>query len=112
LVTVTIALRRRISVGFDIEAFWKVLVAGSVMATVVLSAQAHYPSKCLLPAYVVLGGSIYFSVLLILRAIEAQDLQLLDEYLGPRFQFIVRPLDRLVAIWRRGDPTVNRPNRR
>lgn len=54
-------------------------------------------SKYLLPAYVVLGGSIYFSVLLLLRAIKAQDVQLLDEYLGTRFRFIARPLKRLVA---------------
>jgi len=97
LVTVTIALRRRISVGFDVEAFWKALVSSGVMAVVVLSVQAHYYSKYLLPAYVVLGGSVYFSMLLLLRAIKAQDVQLLDEYLGTRFRFIARPLKRLVA---------------
>jgi len=56
-----------------------------------------------------MGG---MAVLLILRAIGAQDLQLLDEYLGPRFRFIVRPLERLVASRRRDDPAMTRPNRR
>jgi len=92
LVTVVIALKSRIGVGFDVEAFWKALVSSGVMAVAVLSAQTQYYSKYLLPAYVILGGSIYFSMLLLLRAIKAQDIQLLDEYLGPRFRFIVRPL--------------------
>jgi hypothetical protein len=96
LVTVTIALRRRISVGFDIEAFWKALVSSAVMTAVVVLAQAWYYSKYLLPAYVVLGGSVYFSMLLLLRAIKEQDVQLLDEYLGPRYRFILRPLEKLV----------------
>jgi len=97
LVTTTITLRRRISVSFDVEAFWKCLVSSVVMAAVVLLAQVHYYSKFLLPAYVILGGLVYFSMLLLLRAIKPPDVQLLDEYSGPRFRFIVRPLERLVT---------------
>jgi hypothetical protein len=97
LVTVTIALRRRISVGFDIEAFWKALVSSGVMTAVVVLAQAWYYSKYLLPAYVVLGGSVYFSMLLLLRAIKEQDVQLLGEYLGLRFRFVVRLMEKLVS---------------
>jgi O-antigen/teichoic acid export membrane protein len=97
LVAVMITLNSKISVGFDAEAFWKALVSSGVMAVVVLSAQSHYYSKYLLPAYVILGGAVYFSMLLILRAIKPQDIQLLDEYLGPRYRFIVQPLERLVT---------------
>jgi len=97
LVTMTIALKKRISVGFDVEAFWKSLVSSGVMAAVVLLVQTQYYSKHLLPAYVVVGGLVYFSMLSVLRAIKAQDVQLLDQYLGPRFRFITRPLERLVA---------------
>ncbi len=96
LVTVVIALKSRIGIGFDVEAFWKALVSGVVMAVVVMSAQSHYYSRYLLPAYVVLGGLVYFSMLLLLRAIKAHDIQLLDEYLGPRYRFILRPLEKLV----------------
>jgi len=97
LVTVTIVLRRRISVGFDVEAFWKGLVSSAAMVAAVLLAQAHYYSKYLLPAYVTLGGLVYFSLLFLLRAIKAQDVQLLGEYLGSRFRFIVQSLEELVA---------------
>ena len=97
LVTVTIVLRRRISVGFDVEAFWKGLVSSVVMVAAVLLAQAHYYSKYLLPAYVTLGGLVYFSLLLLLRALKTQDVQLLREYLGSRFRFFVELLERLVT---------------
>jgi O-antigen/teichoic acid export membrane protein len=96
LVTVMIALKSRIGIGFDVEAFWKALVSGGVMAVAVLLAQVHYYSKYLLPVYVILGGAVYLSMLLLLRAIKAQDIQLLDEFLGPRYRFILRPLERLV----------------
>jgi O-antigen/teichoic acid export membrane protein len=98
LVTVMVALRHRISVRFDTETLWKTLLSSGVMATAVLLVQAYYYNKYLLPAYVVVGGFIYFSMLLILHAIKAQDIQLLDRYLGPRFRFIARPLKWLVAI--------------
>jgi len=77
LVTMVIVLKRRISLGFDVEAFWKSLASGGTMAAIVLLAQAYYYSKYLLPAYVVLGRSVYLSMLLLLRAVKAQDVQLL-----------------------------------
>jgi len=40
---------------------------------------------------------VYFSLLFLLRAIKAQDVQLLGEYLGSRFRFIVQSLEELVA---------------
>jgi len=97
LVAATIVLRRRIRVSFDVEAFWKCLVSSAVMAAVVLFAQAYYDSKYLLPAYVALGGLVYFAMLLLLRAVKPQDVQLLREYLGSRFRFIVKPLEWLVT---------------
>jgi O-antigen/teichoic acid export membrane protein len=97
LLTVMIALKSRIGVGFDVEAFWKALVSGGVMAVAVLLAQVHYYSKYLLPVYVILGGSIYFAMLLLLRAIKRQDVQLLGEYVGSRFRFIVQPLEKLIT---------------
>jgi len=96
LATITIALRRRIRVDFDTEALWKSLASGAVMAAAVLLIQAHYYSKYLLPAYVLLGGFIYLFMLLILRAIRTQDVQILNEYLGPRFSFLAHLLERLV----------------
>lgn len=97
LAAMMIVLRSRVSVGFDIEAFRKALVSSGVMTAVVLLLQAYYPSSYLLPICVVVGGFIYFSMLFVLRAIKVQDVQLLDEYLGPRLRFIVRPLRRLLG---------------
>ena len=48
LVTLMIALRRGILVGFDVEAFWKGLVSSGVMVAVVLLVQTCYYSKYLL----------------------------------------------------------------
>jgi hypothetical protein len=102
LVTMIIALRRRIHVSIDVEAFWKSLTSSGLMAAVILLVQAYYYSKYLLPAYIVLGGSIYFLMLLISHAIRAEDISFLDEYLGPHFRFIVRPLESLLARRSRG----------
>ena len=96
VITLTM-LRRRIPICFDMEALWKSLVSSGMMAAVVMLVQAHYYNKYLLPAYVAVGGFIYFSMLLVLRAIKAQDIELLDEYLGPRYEFITRLLKRLVS---------------
>jgi O-antigen/teichoic acid export membrane protein len=106
LVATVIVLKRRISVGFDVEAFWKSLVSSGSMAVGVLLIQVHYYSKYLLPAYVALGGCIYLAILFSLQAIKAEDTQLLDKYLGPRFRFIIRPLEGLVVCPGRGDASI------
>jgi len=100
LITMMIALRSRIRFRIDLEAFWKSLISSGLMAAVVLLVQAHYYSKYLLPAYVALGGAVYFSILLLLRAIKTQDVKLLGEYLGSRFRFIVQQVDRLTRLAR------------
>jgi len=97
LVAGIIVLKHRISLGFDTEAFWKGLVSSGAMVALVLLVQTYCYSKYLVPLYIVVGGFTYFSMLIVLRTIKAEDIQLLDEYLGPRFRFIVSPLRGLVA---------------
>jgi O-antigen/teichoic acid export membrane protein len=97
LITTTIALKNKVHIHFDVHAFWKGFISSGVMAMVVLLVQSYCYDKYLLPAYVALGGFIYLAGLLALRAINAHDISLLDEYFGPRFQFIIRSLERLVT---------------
>jgi O-antigen/teichoic acid export membrane protein len=82
LVLTVIALKRRISVRPDTEAFWKSFVSSGAMTAVVLLIQTHYYSKYLLPIYIVVGGFTYFSMLFVLRTIRAEDVQLFNKYLG------------------------------
>ena len=97
LVAMVTVLRRRTRIGFDVEALWKSLVSSGAMAAAVLLVQTYHYSKYLLPVYIIVGGFTYFLMLFVLRTIRAQDVQLLDEYLGSRFRFIARTLRRIVA---------------
>jgi hypothetical protein len=57
LITTIIALRNKIKLSFDVEAFWKSLLASTVMAMAVAAIQTYHYSKYLLPAYVFTGGA-------------------------------------------------------
>ena len=97
LLTTLVALRGKINISFDREAFWKSLTASSVMAITIIAIQTYHYNKYHLPAYVLIGGAIYLAVLRLLHAIKPMDTQLLLEYLGPRFRFISRLLQRFTA---------------
>lgn len=97
LLTTIAVLRKRIRLGLDREAFWKSLVASSVMATAVAAIQMHYYSKYYLPVYVLIGGAIYLAILRILHGVKQADARLLTEYIGPRFEFISKPIEKLIG---------------
>jgi len=94
LAATMISLRGKIRIAFDKEALQKSLAASLVMALAVVSIQYLHYSKYLLPLYAFVGGSIYLATLRILHAIKPSDMQLIRQYLGPRFQFAIRPLER------------------
>jgi hypothetical protein len=71
--------------------------AASVMVITITAIQTHYYSKYLLPAYVFTGGAIYLAVLRLANTIKRSDIELTKEYLGPRFSFLSKLLDKLVA---------------
>ena len=98
LVTVTslgltiIALRRKKAVSIDLTTLWKTLVAGGVMAGILVLVQMAFYSSILLPAYVVLGGIVYLAALRMLKAVREHDIELVHKYLGTRLGFVSKVL--------------------
>jgi O-antigen/teichoic acid export membrane protein len=93
----TLALvRREIRVSFDLEAFWKSMVAGAGMVIAVWLAEYAAYSRYLLPEYILVGGVAYFAGLRLLRAIDPSDIQLVKQFLGKRYDPLVNLLSRLL----------------
>ena len=96
LLTAIIALRNRIRLSFDMEAFWKSLLASTVMAIGVAASQTYHYSKFYLPIYVLIGGAIYLIMLRLTNAIKPEDVHLMEEYLGPRLGPLFKPLEKYI----------------
>jgi len=92
-----IALRRKNAVSIDVTTLWKTLVAGGVMAVVLVLVQMVYYSMILLPAYVVLGGILYLAALRLLKAVREHDIELIRRYLGTRLAFVSKVLGALLV---------------
>jgi hypothetical protein len=69
------ALRNKIKLSFDVEAFWKSLLASTVMTIAVAAIQTYHYSKFYLPVYVLTGGAIYLTMLRVTNAIKPADVQ-------------------------------------
>ena len=76
--------------SLDVDAIWKTLVAGTLMAGVLVIVQMIDYSSFLLPAYIVLGGATYLVVLRALKTIREEDVIFIGRYLGPRLNFVTR----------------------
>ena len=87
-----IALRRMKAVSIDVTTLWKSLVAGGVMAGVLVLVQTFFYSNILLPAYMVLGGIIYLTALRLLKAVREHDIELIHKYLGTRLSLVSKIL--------------------
>jgi O-antigen/teichoic acid export membrane protein len=111
LIATTVVLRRRIHLNLDMEAFSKSFASSTVMACVTLLIQSYYYNKFLLPLYVLVGAVTYFAMLLALRTIKPRDMEIINEYLGPRFRFIAQPIEALVAAFDRTYRTQRRNTR-
>jgi O-antigen/teichoic acid export membrane protein len=94
LVATVASLKRKIKLTFDKEAFTKSLTASLTMALIVVLAQSLQYSKYLLPVYVLVGAATYLTMLRILHAIKPADIELIKQYLGPRFHFTINKLAR------------------
>jgi O-antigen/teichoic acid export membrane protein len=93
----TLALvRREMRLSFDLEAFWKSLVAGAGMVIAVWLAQYVAYSRYFLPCYIMVGGLAYFAGLRLLRAIHPSDIQLVRQFLGKRYDPLVNLLSKLL----------------
>ena len=97
LITTIIALRNKIKLSFDREAFSKSLIASTVMALAVYDIQALYYSKFYLPIYVLVGGVIYVVMLRVINVIKPMDMQPMKEYLGPRLSLLIKPFEKLLV---------------
>jgi O-antigen/teichoic acid export membrane protein len=87
-----IALRRKNAVSIDLETLWKTLVAGGVMAGILVLVQMVVYSSFLLPAYMALGITVYLAALRILKAVREHDIELIQKYLGARLGFVSKLL--------------------
>ena len=92
-----IVLSKMLTLQLDLEAMWKSLVSGVVMAAVVFAAQIPWYSRFLLPVYAFVGALTYFACLRILRTLRPSDTELVRRYLGPRFRFLVDPVERYLV---------------
>ena len=95
------ALKRILNVTFDREALWKASVACLVMATVVTlsrTLESFVSQQYLLPFYVILGGTIYFSSLVVLKAIKKKDVELVQEYLPKGLKRLAGWLGRIAFV--------------
>jgi O-antigen/teichoic acid export membrane protein len=94
---IIIVLRRKNAVSIDLTTLWKTLVAGGVMAGVLVLVQMVFYSSFLLPAYVVLGLMVYLAVLRVLKAVRQHDIELIHKYLGTRLSFVSRVLGAILV---------------
>jgi len=84
---VVLVVTRRTEVELDIGAIARSSIAGIVMAAIVLAAQILLYSKLLLPFYALLGAIVYLVMLRLLKAVQKEDIDLMDDYVGPRLAF-------------------------
>lgn len=96
LVLGIIAIRTRIRIKFDKEVMWKSWIAAIVMLVAVSFAEQMYFSHYLLPAYISVGGMIYALALRILKAVNANDIQLLRNLLGKRANIITNIIEKIL----------------
>ena len=89
----TWVLRRRMTLTFDKEAFWKSLLSSLVMITPLIVIQNVWSNTYLLPLYMGLAALVYIVMLRILKAARQSDVDLIKLYLGKRLEFLVKPFE-------------------
>lgn len=100
-----VIVRRENAMRLDFETIWKSVVAGVVMAAVLVFAQMLIYSRILLPAYMVLGALVYLILLRMLKAVRKHDVDLIERYLGPRLGFLSKLLSLILVTG--GSPRLN-----
>jgi len=91
-------LRRILKLGFDMRAYRSAWLASLLMTGSVLAFEQILYSKYLLPAYIAVGGAVFFSALRPLHAINQEDVQLVSDFLGVRFSFLVEWARRFLGV--------------
>ena len=98
LVLSVLILRMTLRLRFDKKAYGCAWAASLVMAGAVLMLEMFVYRKYLLPLYIVAGGVVFVLVLRWLHALNHRDLELVDEFLGPRLKFLSGILQRIFAV--------------
>jgi len=62
------------------------------MAGVLVLVQVVFYSRILLPAYVLLGGIRYLTILRLLKGLREHDIELIHKYLGTKLGFVSKLL--------------------
>jgi O-antigen/teichoic acid export membrane protein len=103
-------LSRHVPLSFDKKALWKASVASVFLVAAIvgldLIRMLLSPSSYqflvirlhLLPIYVIAGGLAYFIALIMLKTLTKRDLEIVEEYLPGKLQWIVEWLNRFVKI--------------
>jgi O-antigen/teichoic acid export membrane protein len=90
-------LHRKIELRLDFETIAKSLVAGTIMAIVLVTVQIWLYSKFLLPIYMLVGVITYLLALRELRAVRQEDIELTRSYFGRRLAFLAGILGRILT---------------
>jgi len=77
-------LSKNVKIEIDYDMSFKAIFASVVMALVVLVAQQVTYSKFFLPFYVALGGITYVTTIKLLRALNDEDFQLIQQVAGEK----------------------------
>jgi len=97
MVVTVIFLKRKQALGVDVEMTWKSLVAGGVMAAVLVVVEMVRSSVVLFPVYLVVAVFVYLIVLRLLKAVKGHDMELIERYLGPRLNFLGKLLGAILV---------------
>ena len=89
-------VKRKISLRLDFQLIIKTLIAGTTAAAVVVAVQLLKYSEFMLPVYVTVGAAVYLMMLRLLRAVDANDFDLLRKFLGKRLALIANLLESLL----------------
>ena len=89
-------LKKNYGLPIDIEALEKCLLCASIMLMVVVPTELLLNDKYMTPFYVIIGGIVYILMLRLLKVINDQDVQLLEEILPQRLQILVRAFARFL----------------
>ncbi len=95
------ALKRILNITFDMVALWKASVASLFMATAVTLSrvlESFVSQVYLLPFYVMVGGTVYFFCLAVLKAIKKQDVELVQAYLPKKLKRLAVWLGRMALV--------------
>lgn len=87
-------LSKIVKVEIDKQALVNSLATSTVMAAIVLAIQQLYYSKFLLPAYALIGATIYFAGIRVLKTLNKADIELMRQIVGKK---LARHLARILG---------------